>query len=473
MPIRWRLTLFNALAIGAILLLLGAGLFFVLRSALLSSVENDAESRAVAAARTIEREGELEDAEQFALQGVFVIVRDADGRVIEQTANLSSGGDSDPVWRQALAAGEARGGTAQLSDEAPDYVYAVPVSPEDGDARVVEAGRSYEAAHETIETFGTLLAIGLGAALLLSVAGAYLLARAALRPVDAVVSSAREISESDLSARLPVHHRRDEIGRLASTFNELLSRMEAAFARREEALARQRRFASDASHELRTPLTSIAGYARMLEDWGLDNPRASRRAVAAIRLESERLRELAESLLALTRGDEGAALSLARHNLAAAAREAVEAARVSAPEGIEIQYDPPAEPVEALFDEQKVQQAATILLDNAVKYTPADQPGGAKVGVTVSERDGGAELSVTDSGIGIPADQLPLIFERFHRVDESRSAGGAGLGLSIASQIAGAHGGTIEADSRVGKGSTFTLRLPPAKREAPGQERER
>lgn len=465
MPIRWRLTLFNALAIGAILILLGAGLFFVLRSALLSGVESEAENRASAAAHTVERDGELESAEQFALQGVFIIVRDGQGRVLEQTADLGSRGGSDPVWRQALASGEARGGTAQLSDDAPDYVYAVPVNPEDGDARVVEAGRSYGAAQETTETFGALLAASLGVALVLSVAGAYLLARTALRPVDAVVSSAKEISETDLSARLPVHHRRDEIGRLASTINELLSRIETAFSRREEALVRQRRFAADASHELRTPLTSISGYARMLEDWGLENPKASRRAVAAIRKESDRLRELAESLLALTRGDEGAPLMLARHDLAAVVREAVESARGAASQGLTVEFEPPDTPIEATFDEEKVRQAVTILLDNAIKYTPADPPGG-RVTVTIGERGGEAELAVADTGIGISAEQLPLVFERFHRADEARATGGAGLGLSIASQVAEAHGGTIHAESRLGEGSTFTLRLPRAPEES-------
>jgi signal transduction histidine kinase len=465
LPIRWRLTLFNALAIGVILLLLGAGLFFLLRSALLSGVENDAENRATAAARTVQQHGELEDAEQFALQGVFVIVRDKQGRILEKTADLSSNGSdsTDPVWRQALSSSEAQGGTARLSQGAPDYVYAVPVNPGGSRARVVEAGRSYGEADETIETFGTLLAIGLGVALLLSVAGAYLLARTALRPVDAVVSSAQEIGETDLSARLPVHHRRDEIGRLASTFNELLSRIETAFARREEALVRQRRFAADASHELRTPLTSIRGYARMLEDWGLDNPKASRRAVAAISKESERLKELAESLLALTRGDEGAQLVLARDDLTEVAREAVESVRGAVPEGITVEYEPPDHPIQAAFDREKIRQVITILLDNAVKYTPSDSPSdrsGGRVSVEVDEHDGEVRISVADTGIGIAEDQLPLIFERFHRVDEARSAGGAGLGLSIAKQIADAHGGSVRAESTPGAGSTFILCLP-------------
>ncbi|MDQ4126777.1 MAG: HAMP domain-containing protein, partial [Actinomycetota bacterium] len=154
----------------------------------------------------------------------------------------------------------------------PDYVYAVPVSSPEGPARLVEAGKPYESAEDAVRTFAGVLVAGAFAALLLSVAGAYLLARATLSPVEAVVASAREITEGDLSKRLPVAHEGDEIGRLAATMNGLLSRLESAFAKREEALARQRRFAADAGHELRTPLTSISGYARMLRRWGLEEP---------------------------------------------------------------------------------------------------------------------------------------------------------------------------------------------------------
>lgn len=253
MSIRWRLTLFNALAIGLILLLLGLVLFFLLRSALLSDVEDTVRSRVLTAARTIESGDALsqDDTEQLTLDGVFVVVRDGRGEVLTQTVNLSE--DGEGPWRRAPGAGEPVSGTAELSGEGEGYIYAVPVNPPSGPARVVEAGKSYGDAEEILEVFGTVLIIGIGTAFLLSLVGAYLLARTALRPVDAVVGSAREITESDLGRRLPVANPKDEIGRLATTFNGLLSRLEAAFARREEALTRQRRFAADASHELRTP----------------------------------------------------------------------------------------------------------------------------------------------------------------------------------------------------------------------------
>jgi two-component system, OmpR family, sensor kinase len=460
LPIRWRLTLFIALVIGAILLVLGLTLFFLLRGALLSGVEDTVRNRAVTAARDAEAGEALdeEDADEFALDGVFIVVRDEGGRVIDQTVNLRGTKEmEDAVWRRTLESGRPEGGAAELSPEGSDYVYAVPVNPSKGPARVVEAGKSYEPVKETLAVFGTVLAAGIGAAFLFSIGGAYLLARAALRPVDAVTSAAREMGEGNLSKRLPVANPRDEVGRLATTINSLLSRLEAAFTRGEEVLERQRRFAADASHELRTPLTAISGHARMLDEWALEeDPERARRSVGAIRREAGRMRSLVESLLALTRGDEGAGLAIGRHDLAAVAEEAAQAALAAAGGKVAVEYVRPGRKIEATFDRDRVLQAASILLDNAVRYTLE----GGSVAVSLREEDGRAALEVSDTGVGIPEDELPLIFERFHRTDPSRADGGAGLGLSIARQIAESHGGEIRARSTPGEGSTFTLLLP-------------
>src|SRR5215218_6935299 len=181
-------------------------------------------------------------------------------------------------------------------------------------ARVVEAGKRYPSVRGILEDFAPVLAtVGLLGFVLL-VGGAYLLTRAALSPVEAVVRAAGEMSEGDLSRRLPVANPKDEIGRLTTTINALLARLEVAFTRLEvtlshleETLSRQRRFAADASHELRTPLTSISGHARMLDEWALEGDKdTARRSVGTIRREAGRMRGMIESLLTLTRGDEGA-----------------------------------------------------------------------------------------------------------------------------------------------------------------------
>jgi two-component system, OmpR family, sensor kinase len=458
-PIRWRLTLYIALAIGAILLILGFALYFLVRDALLSNVEDSTRQRAESAASSI-REGESlddDDIEELTLDGVFVIVRDDKGVVLTETVDLPKKGGRDPISRRALDTGEPASGTVQFVGEEPTYVYAVPVNPAEGRARVVEAGKSYEAAQEGIGALGAILAAGIGAAFVFSIGGAYLLAGAALRPVEAVTSTARSMGEEDLSKRLPVANPKDEIGRLATTINALLARLEAAFVRREEALSRQRRFAADASHELRTPLTSISGHARMLDEWALEQDReTARRSIRAIRREAGRMRYLVESLLNLTRGDEDAPLDVGHHDLGEVAKEAVEIARDNTKSRLQFEFVPPDQRIVATFDRGRILQVASILLDNAGKYTPQ----GGTVTVRVRGRGDRIEVEVADNGVGIREDELPLIFERFHRADAARAEDGAGLGLSIARQIAEAHGGTIEATSKVGEGSTFVLVLP-------------
>ncbi|QYJ16055.1 Signal transduction histidine-protein kinase ArlS [Rubrobacter xylanophilus DSM 9941] len=462
MPILWRLTLFNTLAIGLILLAVGLGLFFLLRGLLLSDLRQTVTERALAAAaeiREVDDEDEAidsEDIEDLTLDGVFILVRDREGDVIFQTVSLASSPENDPLWRRALEEGRTVSGTVALSPEAPDHVVAVPVSTPENPARVVEAGMSREPVAEALAAFRTALLIGLAAGLALSAAGSYLLARLALSPVDAVVRAAGRIEATDLSGRLPVVNPQDEIGRLASTINSLLARTETAFRQQREALDRQRRFAADASHELRTPLTSIAGYARMLEDWALEDPATARESAAAIRREAERMRHLVEELLALARGDEGRPLELRRGDLAAVAGESAAAARAAAGGRVSVVWEPPEAPVEAVFDRERVRQALAALLDNAVQYTPE----GGEVRVRAFRRDGRVAVRVEDTGPGIPEEQLGMIFERFHRADPVRRAGGAGLGLSIARQIAQAHNGTIEVRSTPGKGSVFTLLLP-------------
>jgi two-component system OmpR family sensor kinase len=292
LPIRWRLTLFITLVIGAILLALGVALFILLSEALLSTVEDAAESRAEDA-RDIIRSGQTlhaDDVKELALDGVFVIIRDGDGVVLQKYPKLTSENRvEDRVWKKALDRGMPTGNPVEFSGDGMDYIYAVPVRAPQGRARVVEAGKSYKSAQEDIREIGAILAAGIGVALLLSIGGAYLLARTALRPVEAVTVTARVMGEGDIAKRLPVANPKDEIGHLTITINGLLARLDAALRRREETLSRQRRFAADASHELRTPLTSISGHARMLDEWALEGDKeTARRSVGTIRREDAR-----------------------------------------------------------------------------------------------------------------------------------------------------------------------------------------
>jgi len=463
LPIRWRLTLFIALVIGVILLVLAFALYFLSRDALLDNIKETVQSRAVAVAQLIKNgevsalsSDEVEDADPQLLEdGVALIVRDESGDALLKY-NLPDRGKAHdgPVWRKAVRSEDPAFGFVRLAADNPYYVYAVPVDPPNGPALVVETGKTYEWGEDALEVFLAVMVVGFGVAFLLSIGGAYLLAGAALKPVNAVTRAAREMGEGDLSKRLPVANPKDELGRLVITINALLSRLEAAFVRREEALERQRRFAADASHELRTPLTAINGHAGMLDEWALEeDPRRAKRSVGVIRREAGRMLSLVESLLALTRGDEGAGLKVGRHDLANVAEEAAQATRDANNGKVSIECVDPKGEVEATFDRDRALQAASILLDNAVRYTPE----GGNVTVSVREEGDRVALEVSDTGVGIPEDQLPLIFERFYRADPSRSEGGAGLGLSIARQIAESHGGQIQAKSTPGIGSTFTL----------------
>jgi signal transduction histidine kinase len=467
-PIRWRLTIFNALVMGGILLALGLALFFLQRQSLLSSVEDTARSRALTAARSIvagegleEEEGRLvlddDLVDGLTVDGVYIIVRDRRGNIIAQTVDLPANReDRDEVWRVALETGKSAHGAVELLEEGPDYIYAVPVEPYGGPARTVEAGKSYEPAEENIRNIALVLAFGIGVTFLLSVVGAYLLARAALSPVGAVVKAAQRITGGDLSNRLPVAHPKDEIGNLAATINGMLSRLEGTLAYLEEALDRQRRFAADASHELRTPLTAIHSNAQVLEEWALGDPKIGPENVAAIRRESERMKRLVEGLLELAGGDEGRQLHPEHNDLTEVVEEATESARVAADGKVVIEGPASEQPVSAVFDRERLRQAISILLDNAVKYTPE----GGRVTVRTMEEDDAVAVGVSDTGVGMSEEQVPHVFERFYRADEARSMEGSGLGLAIARQIAEVHGGSIEVRSQLGEGSTFTIRIP-------------
>ena len=475
MPIRWRLTIFNALVIGGILLALGLAIFFLQRQSVLSNVEDTARSRAEAVARSIaagegleEEDGRLvlddDLVDGITVDGVFIIVRDRRGGIIAQTVDLPANREArDEVWRVTLETGESAHGTVELLEEEPDYVYAVPVEPYGGPARTVEAGKSYEPAEENIRNLALVLAFGIGATFLLSVVGAYVLARAALSPVGAIVKAARRIAGGDLSNRLPVVRPKDEIGDLAATINGMLSRLEGTLAHLEEALDRQRRFAADASHELRTPLTAIHSNAQVLEEWALRDPEIGPENVAAIRRESERMKRLVEGLLELAGGDEGMELHPEHNDLAEVVEEATESARAAADGKVVIERPASEQPVSAVFDRERLRQAISILLDNAVKYTPER----GRVTVRTMEEDDTVAVEVSDTGVGISEEQLPHVFERFYRADEARSMEGSGLGLAIARQIAEDHGGSIGVRSQVGQGSTFTIRIP---RRFPRQE---
>jgi two-component system OmpR family sensor kinase len=218
LPIRWRLTLFNALAIGGILLALGLTLYLLMRGTLHKDVEETAKNRAEAVASVIESGDELSTARDDDDQILFdnsaaLIVRGKNGKVRDKF-NLPAGGSADDidVWRKALKNGQDASDKRVRVGDSDYYVYAVAMDPSARPARVVEFGKSYNETEEILEIFGTVLAFVIGGAFLLSIGGAYQLAGVALRPVDAVTSAAVRMGEGDLSKRLPVANQKTRSG---------------------------------------------------------------------------------------------------------------------------------------------------------------------------------------------------------------------------------------------------------------------
>jgi len=306
--------------------------------------------------------------------------------------------------------------------------------------------------YDTLSKLRLLLAVCGGLGLVATAVGAYVLAGRSLRPLTRITHTARQIGdEGDLSRRIDPPPTRDEVRQLAETFNEMLDRLEEAFAA-------ERRFVSDASHELRTPLTALRGNAEILlrqidaERW---DPADLRDGLADIRDEAERMGRLVENLLTLARADVGWRPDLSVIQLD---QVVADAARVVAPlAGQHTFRVSNAGEIDVIGNADQLKQLLLILLDNAFTYTP---PGG-EVELSVHRRDDVAEIVVRDTGPGIPPEQRERIFDRFYRGDAARAHGaaGAGLGLAIARWIVECHNGAIDVDSDVGKGTCVRVTL--------------
>jgi len=294
-----------------------------------------------------------------------------------------------------------------------------------------------------------ILVLVLPLAMVLSGAAGAWLAGRALRPVDHMVDSARGISAENLRARLPVPSTRDELSRLAETFNGMLDRIEAGFTL-------HRQFWEDVAHELKTPLAIMKGEIEVALRTG-GGVQENRDVLASSLEEVEGLIRLIEKMLTLARMDRGGApLETDEIDLAALAGRAVEDFRAPAEDkGVRLGFSGSGA-ARVRGDEARLRGLVYILLDNAVKFTPA----GGTIGVDVTADGATARLAVTDTGPGIPEEDLSGIFERFRRAGRSGQGRGFGLGLSIAKAVAERHGGRIEVRSRPGAGSTFTVLLP-------------
>jgi heavy metal sensor kinase len=359
--------------------------------------------------------------------------------------------DASRVPPQLEPGGEISWREERLADNKQLLIATVPCKSDDGQHFLVEVGASIEPIQAVLRRLIVLLVLALAAMVLVATGGGYFLIRKALAPVDKIASSAEQITLHNLRERLPIAETGDELQRLSISLNHMIARLEDAFQH-------NRRFIADASHELRTPLTIMRGELESIVEESHATPDVQRTAASVLE-EVERLARIVEGLFAVSRLDAGEAQKeCVQFDLAdLAASTAEQMCLLAEDKGISVSCDTVGEVIVA-GDRARMKQVVVNLLDNAIKYTSS----GGKIRLSVLARNSKATLEVEDTGIGIPTDSQPHIFERFFRVDKARSrvVGGAGLGLSIVKSICAAHGGQVDFQSTENVGSRFKVELP-------------
>lgn len=353
----------------------------------------------------------------------------------------------EPVFRSANAPAnmplpQSKDAAVRMRGEFREsFLFAAPVD-------CVLVGRSIAADQADLQRLAAVLAAIGGGVLAAGLVVGWWLVTKAFRPVEDISATAAKIATGDLSQRIDTAETDSELGRLATVLNSTFARLDAAFAQ-------QARFTADAAHELRTPVSVMLTHAQN----GLASEclnEEHREAFEATQRAAQRMRSLIESLLELARIDAGQEpLHRVECDLAKISADCIELIRpLAAARRIATHTDLPATTCHG--DAGRLAQVVTNLLSNAIDYNHD----GGEVRITTKRTNGTATLTVSNTGPGIPAADIPHIFERFHRADKARTAGHTGLGLAIARAIVQAHGGSIEAASEEGKGATFTVRLP-------------
>lgn len=381
--------------------------------------------------------------EAYAERGLTMLIMSMSGDVLEAAGPYR---DLD-VPTTALTQQPKYLTQPEVNETDPLRIYSLPVMDNGQLVGWVLTLKSLGSVEDSIQRLLTALLLGGASLLLLSGFAGYFLAARALASIDEIGRAARRITVEDLSARLPLPHTGDEIERLTTAFNDMLTRIESGFRR-------ERQFTADASHELRTPLAAMQAILSVTRQ-RRRNPEEYEQALDDLAEETERLQNLTDSLLALARADLVAFEAKAPLDLSLLLQDVTESMRpLAEAKGLKLTCDTEAN-LTIQGGEDGLIRLFVNLLDNAIKYTDSGW-------VAVSAHPVGNQvcIEVRDSGAGIPPEQLGLIFERFYRVDPARASSGAGLGLAIARQIVRAHGGEIEAHSEPGCGSTFRITFP-------------
>jgi heavy metal sensor kinase len=445
--IKFRLTLWYLAAIVVTLIVFGWFAYYLLSRNLYRNLDESLR------ARIIELQGSIKyDGRQFIFDEKvpeLVMIYDADGVLRQRLGPNVSFANIDRTVEQALFGKNTFQSAARA--EGPDVrLYAAPFDVDDKTRIAIVVGRTTNDIVSVLAIFRMVILNSSLLVVLLSGVGGLFLADRALRPVEHIAETARGIGEGDLSRRIDVKTD-DELGRLASTLNGMIARLEEAFKK-------ERQFVADASHELRTPLAIIQAESSL----ALEKSRTQDEYQKSLELVSQEIAFMSEivgKMLLLARSDSGSEpVDFEDIRLKELITELTQDLELLVEEkGLRFDLGP-MEDLKVRGDRVKLKELFLNVLDNAIRYTP----GGGAISASLVRRDDRAVASIGDTGIGIPAEHLPFIFDRFYRVDRARTSsdGGTGLGLSIALSVAKTHGGGIEVESQPDQGTTFRIVLP-------------
>ncbi|MCL4441113.1 MAG: HAMP domain-containing histidine kinase, partial [Firmicutes bacterium] len=404
----------------------------------------------------------LPDVDVFSSPGTYLQVVDAGGKIVSRSGNM--GPQFLPMSEDTLrmaAAGREFYENVGYGDKR-IRIFNYPLILEGKLIGVVQVGRSLFQVEMVLGRLKVLMFSGAVITVLAAGLMGFSVARTAFKPMERIIEAAASIQRgSDLKRRIDYRGPRDELYTLVETLNGMLERLENMYRRLEEINEAQRRFVADASHELRTPLTTIRGNAELLIKMGDSQPDTRAEALADIAGEAERLTRLVSNLLYLARADAGQVIETCPVQLRDLMDRAVDGLKFTTGRRIETEgLEALPEGLQVNVNTDLIIQAVNILVDNAVKYTPAE--GEVTLGVSAGGGPDPEKVSiyVRDSGPGIPEEDRQEIFERFYRGKTTRGKSGSGLGLSIAQWILQKHGGRVALSSKEGIGSCFALLLP-------------